>query len=57
MVFRASEYINRRIMDISEFYIAILWSAALFTAMIIPGYLSFRFIESPFLKLRMRYIK
>ena len=57
VVFRASEYINRRIMDISEFYIAILWSAALFTAMIIPGYLSFRFIESPFLKLRMRYIK
>jgi peptidoglycan/LPS O-acetylase OafA/YrhL len=25
--------------------------------MYVPGYLSYRFIESPFLKLRKRYIK
>ena len=44
-------------MDISNFYIALIWAIAFFFAMMIPGYLSFRFIESPFLKLRLKYAK
>lgn len=53
----AARFVNERIMDISNFYVACLWSAVLFASMIVPGYLSFRFIESPFLRLRKRYMK
>ncbi len=57
VVFKAAKFVNERIMDISNFYLACLWSALIFFLMIIPGYFSFRFIERPFLKLRKRYIK
>ena len=57
IVFRVARYINSNVMDISNFYIGLVWSIAFFIAMLIPGYLSFRFIESPFLKLRLKYIK
>ncbi len=55
-VFRAAGFIQNHIMDISNFYIAVIWSMLFFIAMMPIGYLSFRFIESPFLKLRKRYI-
>ena len=55
-VFRAAAFINRHVMDISNFYVAALWAAALFLLMIIPGFASFRLIEGPFLKLRKPYI-
>ena len=57
IVFRAAQFINEHIMNISNFYYAFIWSIIFFTLMIIPGYISFRFIESPFLKLRKQYIK
>lgn len=57
VVFYAARFVNERIMDISEFYLASLWAVVFFALMIIPGYLSYRFIESPFLKLRKRYVK
>jgi len=57
VVFKVAIYIDRNIMDISNFYIALIWAIAFFFAMMIPGYLSFRFIESPFLKLRLKYAK
>jgi peptidoglycan/LPS O-acetylase OafA/YrhL len=55
-VFHAARFINERIMDISNFYLACLWSVGFFLLMVPVGYLSFRFIEAPFLKLRKRYI-
>jgi peptidoglycan/LPS O-acetylase OafA/YrhL len=57
VVFHAARFVNERLMDISNFYLALLWSLVFFVLMMIPGYLSFRFIEAPFLKLRKRYVK
>lgn len=57
VVFHAASFVNERIMDISNFYVACSWSLVFFVLMMIPGYVSFRFIESPFLKLRKHYIK
>jgi len=46
----------RYIMPVSNFYIALCFSVLGFLLMVPVGYLSFRFIESPFLKLRTNYI-
>lgn len=56
IVFRSAKYINENLMDISNFYVAFGWSICLFIFMFIPGYLSFKFIEMPFLKFRKPYI-
>jgi peptidoglycan/LPS O-acetylase OafA/YrhL len=56
VVIDAARFVHTRIMNITNFYLACLWSAGFFLLMIPAGYLSFRFIESPFLKLRKRYI-
>ena len=53
----AAEFINLNIMNISNFYVAQTWALLCFILMVPIGYLSFRFIEAPFLKLRKRYIK
>jgi len=56
IVFEAAKFVNERVMDISGFYIACLWSLVFFLLVMVPvGYLSFRFIEAPFLTLRKRY--
>ena len=57
VVFKAAAFINRNIMDISNIYIGCFWATIFFVTMIIPGYLSYKFIESPFLRLRLNYIK
>jgi peptidoglycan/LPS O-acetylase OafA/YrhL len=57
VVFKIAKYIHQNIMDISNFYLCLAWATASFIAMLIPGYLSFRFIESPFLRLRRKYTK
>jgi len=57
VVFAASQFVHERIMHISNFYLACGWSGLCFVAMVVPGYLSFRFVEAPFLKLRGRYIQ
>jgi len=57
VVFRAAKVVNGHIMHISNFYLACVWSLIFFVLMILPGYVSFRFIEAPFLKLRRRYVK
>ncbi|MBU0484138.1 MAG: acyltransferase [Proteobacteria bacterium] len=56
VVFLAARFVNEQVMAISNFYLACLWALIFFVLMTIPGYLSFRFIEAPFLKLRKRYI-
>src|SRR5258706_7875260 len=55
VVFDAARFVNQRIMDISNFYLACLLSTVFFLLMMLPGYVSFRFIEAPFLKLRKPY--
>jgi peptidoglycan/LPS O-acetylase OafA/YrhL len=56
IVFQAASFVNLRIMDISNFYVACFWSAVFFCLMMPIAQLSFQFVESPFLKLRKRYI-
>ena len=56
IVFKAASFIHTRIIDLSNFYLALVFSVLFFVGMMPLGYLSFRFIESPFLKLRKRYI-
>jgi Predicted acyltransferases len=55
-VFRAAGFINEHIMEISNFYLACAWSVFCFLLMIPIGYLSFRYIEQPFLNLRRQYV-
>ena len=52
LVFAVARWIHTHVVDISNFYLALA-----FAAMIPISYLSMRFIERPFLKLRRRYIK
>lgn len=46
VVFYAARFVNEHIMDISNFYLACLWSVVFFVFMMIPGYVSFRFTEA-----------
>ena len=56
VVFRISRAINTNLIDLSNIYLALIVSPICFLLMIPIGYVSYRFIESPFLKLRTRYI-
>ncbi len=56
-VFAAAQWIHANLLDISNFYVALPVSVFAFMAMIPIGYLSMRFVERPFLRLRRRYIK
>jgi len=49
--------IERYVMDLSNIYVALIFSPVAFLVMIPLGYLSYRFIESPFLKFRTSYIR
>ena len=57
VVFHVAKFVHAHVMGISNFYLACLWSLVFYVFMLIPAYVSFRFIEKPFLKLRKRYIK
>ena len=54
-VFATARFIQTHVMDISNFYIASLWALAFYIAMLPIVYVSYRFVEMPFLKLRRRY--
>jgi len=59
VVFRMSRAIARNFgpaIDLSNFYVAVLASVLCFACMIPVGYLSYRFIEEPFLRLRRSYL-
>lgn len=55
-VFHAAQFIHEHVMDISNFYLATLWSGVFFVAMLPMAYASYRWIESPFLRFRKKYI-
>ena len=56
IVFRLSNAIDLHIADLSNQYANILFSTLCFLIMIPIGYFSFKYIESPFLKFRTKYI-
>jgi peptidoglycan/LPS O-acetylase OafA/YrhL len=56
IVFRVSRAISNNLVDLSNIYLALIVSPICFLLMIPIGYVSYKFIESPFLKLRTRYI-
>lgn len=49
--------VDHYIFDLSNVYYALLFAPLAFLAMVPLGYLSFRFIESPFLRYRTEYIR
>ena len=55
-VFRAATFIDQHVMSLSNFYVALAWAAIFYAAMVPIGYLSYRFIEAPFLRARRRYV-
>jgi peptidoglycan/LPS O-acetylase OafA/YrhL len=55
VVFYLPGLVSRHIMALDNFYVACAWSLLCFGLMLPIGYLSFRFIEAPFLKFRRRY--
>ena len=57
MAYRISSTINNLIVDLSSFYMVVLFSVLSFIMLMVPiGYISYRFIELPFLRFRTRYI-
>lgn len=56
VVFRLATGINAHIIDLSNIHLAILVAVPCFFLMAAVGYLSFRFIEFPFLRFRTNYI-
>lgn len=55
-VFEAARFVNENIMSLSNFYLACAWAAVGFICMLPVCYLSFQFVESPFLRLRKPYL-
>jgi peptidoglycan/LPS O-acetylase OafA/YrhL len=56
IVFKLADFINKNIIDISNFYLAVLIGGLCFLVMVPIGHMSFKFIESPFLRLRTLYV-
>ncbi|MCJ8329715.1 MAG: acyltransferase [Lentisphaeria bacterium] len=56
VVFRIAEAIQTYYIDLSNIHVAILFSVLGFLFMVPIGYLSYRFIETPFLRFRIKYI-
>lgn len=57
IVFRMATYVERNIMDISNFYVALVWAIACFALMIPIGFISYNYFEKPFLRMRRNYIR
>ncbi|MEP1077617.1 acyltransferase [Leptolyngbya sp. PL-A3] len=56
-VFDVAKYIDKHLLDISDFYVALPISIIVFLAMVPIGMLSMKFIEAPFLRYRKPYYK
>lgn len=56
LVFRVARFIDQHIMSLTNFYVALAWALFFFLLMVALGHFSFRYIESPFLRHRKRYI-
>ncbi|MCG2593765.1 acyltransferase [Ramlibacter sp. XY19] len=56
-VFEATRYVHTHVMAISNIYLALAWTVLFYAFMFVPAWLSYTFVESPFLRLRRPYIK
>jgi len=56
VVFEAAALIDRHLIDLSNIYLALLLAFPCFLLMVPLAYLSYRFVEMPFLKLRVPYM-
>lgn len=54
-VTHAAQFVHERVMDISRFPLALAWATAFFLLTVPVGYLSYRHLESPFLRYRRPY--
>jgi peptidoglycan/LPS O-acetylase OafA/YrhL len=57
VVFNLPLIINKRLMDLSNIYVATAWAAACFCGMVVVGSASYHLIEKPFLRYRLRYVR
>lgn len=57
LVFKMASFIDKYILDLSNTYIALIFSFLCFLIMIPMGHLSYNYIEKPFLKFRVKYLK
>ena len=55
IVFKAAAFVHERIMPLDNFYLSLAWSILFFLLMMPIGYLSYRFIEAPFLAGKRSY--
>lgn len=55
-VFKAADFIHTTITPLSNFYIALFFSFVFYLCIFPLGYLSYRFIESPFMRFRRKYV-
>ena len=51
-VLKASRFIDTHVMDLSNFYVAFVWALITFLATLPIGWLGYRFVEQPFLRMR-----
>lgn len=56
VVFKMSNAINKYVVDLSNIHLAVLFSFFCFLLMIPIGFLSYKFIETPFLRFRTKYV-
>ena len=56
VVFQMSKAINAHVVDLSNVHLSMLFSVLCFMLMVPIGYLSYRFVESPFLRFRTKYV-
>ncbi len=57
VVFQMAGFVHNKIMNISNFYLALAWSVVCFLLMMIPGFISYQLIEKPFLRFRRNYMQ
>lgn len=57
VVFRVSQWLHAQVVALDNLYLAMLLSIPAFALLVPFAYVSFRFIESPFLKLRKGYLR
>ena len=57
LVFRASKFVDENIMSLANFYVSLSWSIIFFLCMIPLAYISYNFLELPFMKYRKSYTR
>ena len=57
VVFHAADLVHTRVMDISNFYLAVAWAVPAFVLMALACACSYHWIELPFLRYRRSYVR